>query len=284
MAKLTLLALGLAGLGLAVAATGPGGAGQDNRPAGAPVRSYDAAVWDPIHFKPAIETAADSQCLACHQEVLNSQVRKTSPAGLAAKDALAWYQTLDTYSGDQQTFHQRHITSAFATQVMDLKCNFCHRGHDPREEMPGSSATTKDLGAYAFRKVVDPSETCLLCHGAFPYQNMEGLTGPWHEQRADFEDASAPETRNGCLVCHDPESGFRSERHKVSYLRADAIERLAKESSSDVCYGCHGGRAWYRISYPYPRTPWPGMAEETPDWAKGRPVQSRYAIDAKTKQ
>jgi hypothetical protein len=49
-----------------------------------------------------------------------------------------------------------------------------------------------------------------------------------------------------------------------------------------VCYGCHGGRQWYRISFPYPRHSWAGMPEETPDWAKNRPTESeaRFRIPA----
>jgi hypothetical protein len=72
---------------------------------------------------------------------------------------------------------------------------------------------------------------------------------------------------------------FRLNRHKVSYLKAKSIEDVAK-LSSDVCYGCHGGRAWYRISYPYPRHAWPGMDPAVPEWAKNRPAESdaRYSL------
>ena len=88
------------------------------------------------------------------------------------------------------------------------------------------------------------------------------------EARVDMEYAEAP---NGCLSCHA--ETFRTNRHQVNYLNAATIEDLARNSTSDTCYGCHGGRAWYRISYPYARTPWPGMDLETvPDWAAGRPA------------
>ena len=129
---------------------------------------------------------------------------------------------------------------------------------------------------FSLRKTVNVSETCLRCHGQFPWQNMEGLAGPWHEIRDDME----PEGTNGCLTCHET---IRTNRHKVGYLKAAAIEEAAKAGSSDTCYGCHGGRAWYRISYPYPRTPWPDMPKDTPDWAKGRPTaaDARFRIDAK---
>ena len=71
---------------------------------------------------------------------------------------------------------------------------------------------------------------------------------------------------------------FRTNRHNVTYLKAAGIENLA-QAGSDTCYGCHGGRAWYRISYPYPRHAWPGMDPEVPEWAKDRPTASdpRYA-------
>ncbi|MEZ5478979.1 MAG: hypothetical protein R3E95_16315 [Thiolinea sp.] len=40
-------------------------------------------------------------------------MRDTSPAGLSKDSVLAWYQTLDTYEGEQMTFHQRHLTAPF---------------------------------------------------------------------------------------------------------------------------------------------------------------------------
>lgn len=234
---------------------------------------YLDAKWDPIHFKPAIDKATNEQCLACHQEILTHKPRTVSPAGLKASESIAWYQTLDTYAGAQERFHARHLSSPFAKKVMNLKCNFCHQGNDPREETPvGSAADTVQTGAFTLRKMVNPSETCLRCHGSFPYQIMDGVEGPWHKVRGDFEfDAETP---NGCLTCHG--DLYRTKRHEVTYLHPKAIEAEGKKGS-DSCYGCHGGRAWYRNSYPYPRTPWPGMADVVPDlpeWAKGRPTQS----------
>ena len=57
----------------------------------APAASKDLlrATYDPIHFKPAIETARDEQCLACHREVLDDKVRETSPAGVKASTSKA---------------------------------------------------------------------------------------------------------------------------------------------------------------------------------------------------
>ena len=48
----------------------------------APVAGKDIlrATYDPIHFRPAIETARDAQCLACHREVLEDKLRDASPA------------------------------------------------------------------------------------------------------------------------------------------------------------------------------------------------------------
>lgn len=54
----------------------------------------------------------------------------------------------------------------------------------------------------------------------------------------------------------------------------DSIIEAAGQKDSSVCHGCHGGRAWYRLSYPYPRHPWPDMPEKTPEWAKDRPSAS----------
>ena len=241
-----------------------------------PDLDYERARWHPIHFKPAISKASDAECLTCHAKVLERKPLDVAPAGIKAKDALAWYQTLDTYHGDQQTFHYRHIESPFAKQVMNLKCNFCHQGNDPREESPGDVTRGDGQdGAFALRKMVNPTQTCLRCHGQYDYELMG--TGPWPEYRTDVEDEETP---NGCLSCHG--EAFRTNRHAVTYLKAASIEEAAK-TSSDTCYGCHGGRAWYRNTYPYPRNPFPGMDEEIPVWAKDRPTQSEEQYRLSTK-
>ncbi|MCB6179105.1 cytochrome c family protein [Rhodobacter sp. Har01] len=240
-----------------------------------PTLDYERARHHPMHFPPQIDTASSAECLVCHQEILTAQPRATSPAGLDAAASLAWYQTLDTYAGAQSDFHVRHISGDYAQQVMKLECTFCHKGNDPREEspdmMPGRDAfSASATPEFTLRKMVNPSETCLLCHGTHPAENM-GLEGKWHDIHASLE---TPEAPNGCLSCHA--ENFRTNRHNVNYLNAANIEDIARNGTSDSCYGCHGGRAWYRIPYPYPRTPWPGMDTTTvPDWAKDRPTASK---------
>jgi nitrate/TMAO reductase-like tetraheme cytochrome c subunit len=227
---------------------------------------YAAAQWSPLHFKPAIEQADDKECLVCHAEVLKPSVRAQSPAGVRAEQSLAWYQTLDVYSGNQDTFHRRHLVGETAKKLMNLRCNTCHQGHDPRDEAPGTSVTTQATG-YTLRKQVDP-KTCLMCHGQFNHEVM-GLPGPWAEHGETFG--------NNCMMCHD---GIRTTRHNVNFLKPKAIEAAGRESS-DNCYGCHGGRAWYRIPFPYPRHAWDGMDTDVPDWAKNRPTRSepRFLLD-----
>jgi len=258
MSKASLLAMLLALVGVSVQA-------DTQIPQGL---TYEQARWHPLHFRPAAETATDDQCLACHAEVLEKRVREASPAGVKASEVLAWYETLDTYEGEEETFHRRHLVTDYAKQVMDLKCNTCHQGNDPREETANSHAGGDPT--LTQRKHVDPN-ICLLCHGQFPYQNM-GVPGPWLEYGHAFQ--------NNCLLCHVT---FRTNRHNVNYLKPQAIEALAKEKE-DVCFGCHGGRPWYRISYPYPRHPWPGMSPAVPDWAKDRPTESqaRFSVGVAT--
>jgi nitrate/TMAO reductase-like tetraheme cytochrome c subunit len=230
--------------------------------------NYLDALWNPIHFKPAIATATDDQCLACHAEVLSNDVRKTSPAGVKSEDALAWYQTLDTFDGKQKTFHGAHLTGDYAKQVMNLSCNTCHQGNDPREESANTSADSDNT--LTQRKMVDP-EVCLMCHGKFPYQTM-GLPGDWYQ----FGEAFG----NNCMSCH---AAIRTNRHQVNFLNPEKIEELGTKDA-DVCFGCHGGRSWYRIAYPYPRNAWPGIGADTPDWAKDRPTESdpRFRIQQTT--
>lgn len=229
------------------------------------------ATYDPIHFKPAIEQATDAQCLACHREVLDDRVRERSPAGIAAATSLAWYQRTSTYRGEQDTFHRRHLSSPLARELMQLACITCHQGHDPREEAQGSSATAapqSDQG-FTLRKAVNPETTCLKCHGQMNTQVM-GLPAPWPEIRESFG--------SSCLTCH---ATIRTQRHQVNYLKPAAIE-AAGQQDAEVCYGCHGGRAWYRISYPYPRHDWAGMPPATPDWARDRPRESEARFRAAT--
>ncbi|RKZ54635.1 MAG: hypothetical protein DRR16_00150 [Candidatus Parabeggiatoa sp. nov. 3] len=220
-----------------------------------PALDYEQARWHPLHFKPAIETATNEQCLACHQAVLQPQVKAQSPAGIQSKTVLAWYQTLTVYAGEQDTFHRRHLVTPLAKELMNLQCNTCHQGHDPREEavIPPTSANA----TFTLRKTVNPETTCLKCHGQFNAQLM-GLPEPWHQIREIMGD--------NCLLCH---ATIRTTRHQVNYLNSEAIEK-AGQKNADACYGCHGGRAWYRISYPYPRHPWPGQSQYVPDWAKDR--------------
>lgn len=224
---------------------------------------YLRAVYSPLHFRPAIETATDAQCLACHREVLEDKVRAASPSGLKSQPLRAWYQETSTYAGEQDTFHRRHLVTPLAKRLMNLRCNTCHLGHEPREEAQGAaadSAQQNDTG-FTLRKQVNPETTCLKCHGQFPWQLM-GLPGPWEAHKTAFGD--------NCLTCH---AAIRTKRHEVIYLNAAVIEQAGKEGA-DACHGCHGGRSWYRIAYPYPRTPWPDMPAEVPDWAKQRPTQS----------
>jgi nitrate/TMAO reductase-like tetraheme cytochrome c subunit len=228
-----------------------------------PGRDILRATYDPIHFRPAIESARDEQCLACHREVLEDKVRERSPAGISAVASKAWYQEMSTYSGEQDTFHRRHLATPLARELMNLSCNTCHQGHDPRDEAQGTSATgtpQSDRG-FSLRKVVNPETACLKCHGQLNLAVM-GLPGTWPEVKATFNDS--------CLLCH---AAIRTKRHQVNYLKAEAIE-AAGQKDSNVCYGCHGGRSWYRIAFPYPRNAWEGMPPDVPDWAKSRPTES----------
>lgn len=225
----------------------------------APPTDYTRAKWDPIHFKPAIERAKDADCLVCHQEVLKPSISAKSPAGVTASEAMAWYQTLDTYKGEQDTFHRRHLVTDYAKQVMDLKCNTCHQGNDPREETANSSATGDPT--LTQRKHVDPN-ICLMCHGKHNGVIMGVPPGDWREVGSIFS--------SNCLTCH---AAIRTNRHQVNFLKPKAIEEAAA-ADPDVCFGCHGGRAWYRIEFPYARHNWPGSGDAVPDWAKTRPTKS----------
>lgn len=225
-----------------------------------PQTDYQRARYDPIHFPPAISKATNEQCLACHLEVLKPSVRPASIAGVRASDAKAWYQLTSTYKGEQDTFHRRHLSTDLSASLMKMRCTTCHEGNAPRDETPGTSASTQGWNL-TMRKMVNPETVCLKCHGTMNHEIM-GLPGPWPTVKATFQ--------NNCLLCH---AGIRTNRHKVNYLNAEEIEKQAA-NNSDVCFGCHGGRSWYRVSYPYPRHAWDGMSTDVPAWAKNRPTAS----------
>jgi len=208
--------------------------------------SYETARWHPLHFKPAIEQADDKSCLVCHAEVLKPSVRAKSPAGVRADQSLAWYQTLEIYTGAQDTFHRRHLLGDMAKRYMNLRCNTCHQGHDPRDEAPGTSATAQATG-YTLRKQVDP-QTCLMCHGQFNAEVM-GLPGSWAEHGETFG--------NNCLLCHE---SIRTTRHNVNFLKPPPSRRRdasLRNTAMPVTGGAPGiafpslirvmpGRAWTR--------------------------------------
>lgn len=229
---------------------------------------YQHAQWHPVHFYPAIDSASNEQCLSCHQEIIDRKVSTKTASGVSADSVQSWYQTLTSYTGPQETFHRRHLVTPLAKDLMDMKCTTCHQGWNPRESAPVPPDVNNTR--FTLRKQVN-TEICLMCHGDNPYQIM-GLPSPWPESREMFQD--------NCLLCH---AAIRTSRHQVNFLNTDAIEKAGKENS-DVCYGCHGGRKWYRITYPYPRHAWDGMAKEIPDWAKDRPTQSEPRFQLKQQQ
>lgn len=229
--------------------------------------NYHNSRWNALHFPPAINSATNEQCLQCHQEIIKRKVLDGSPSGVSTESTLAWYQTLTTYEGPQETFHRRHLTTPLAKNLMNLQCTTCHQGSDPRQEAP---VPPDNNTRFTLRKQINP-DICLMCHGENPYQIM-GLPSPWPESRDMFQD--------NCLLCH---AAIRTNRHQVNFLNADAIEKAGKENS-DSCYGCHGGRQWYSIPYPYPRHAWEGMSKEIPDWAKDRPNESELRFRKKQKQ
>ena len=96
------------------------------------------------------------------------------PAGLSAAESRAWYQQLATYAGAQETFHRRHLVTDFAKKVMNLRCNTCHQGNDPRDEAPGASATgtPQTDNGFTLRKAVNVETTCLKCHAPMNAQIM----------------------------------------------------------------------------------------------------------------
>lgn len=172
----------------------------------------------------------DGRCRVCHGQLLVAP-RAESPAGLASDDAMAAYQRLTTYAGGQENFHWRHRDSPYARQMMRIQCQDCHPGRDPRQP---ALARDDPRHPRMLRKQVDPV-LCVNCHGRFP-DHRTAFAGNWMQARAAFA--------GNCLVCHAADAG---RRHASTLLAGAEIERQGA-ASGDVCYGCHGGRAWYAVS------------------------------------
>ena len=188
--------------------------------------------WEILSRSAAIPEgdSADGRCRACHGQLLVAP-RAESPAGLSSEIGKAPYQRLNTYAGGQENFHSRHRSGQYALQVMRFQCQDCHPGRDPR--LP---ALFRDDPRHPqmLRKKVDPV-LCVNCHGRFP-DHRAAFVGPWEQARAYFD--------GNCMVCHAADVG---RRHASPLLVREAIERLGR-NAGDVCYGCHGGRAWYAVS------------------------------------
>jgi hypothetical protein len=128
---------------------------------------------------------------------------------------------------------------------------------------------------FTLRKRVNPEETCLRCHGSYPFEIM-GLTGPWHEQQADLEPEGTP---NGCLTCH-------------AAIRTEPAQRDLSEQGRDR----EGGRELFgrllRLPWRSPVVPdqlslsaqsLAGHGQGCARLGKNRPTKSdpRYAISGK---
>jgi hypothetical protein len=187
-------------------------------------------LWERSHFPPG-EDSLDGRCLGCHADVLEQAPRRAMPAGALPEGLLPPYQRLATYDGGQASFHWRHRRSSYAQSVMRMRCQSCHRGRDPR--LPEVHRHEREFPV-ALRKRVHPN-LCVNCHGRFP-DHRAAFDGDWPAVRQRFD--------GNCLVCHEGDS---ARRHHNPLLDREAVEAQARDSG-DVCYGCHGGRAWYRVS------------------------------------
>ena len=148
----------------------------------------------------------------------------------------------------------------------------CHLPPGARSARGGAgivaTASPQATTDFTLRKQVDVETTCLKCHGQMNTVIM-GLPGPWPESKASV--------RNGCLTCHAisarPPSGDLPECQRPS--------KRPGRNNADTCYGCHGGRAWYRIAYPIRATPG-RHAGRRAGLGKGQPTQSeaRFQLPA----
>lgn len=191
--------------------------------------AYERSRLSDVHTDSAKKGIQDATCLNCHQDIFDAD-----GAVLAATDPTIdlsklkpWYQDVKTYQGPQLRFHYRHLKTPLATSIMNLSCVFCHENTEVRATYPG-----EDSGG-SFRKQVSSETKCLLCHGQFP--PAHGMSWPALQKTIGGQ---------GCLACHQVDT-LSTILGEVAYLKADKIV-AQNQDNAVLCYGCHGGRAWYQ--------------------------------------
>ena len=128
--------------------------------------------------------------------------------------------------------------------------------------------------------MVNPSETCLRCHGAMPARGDHGSARAL--ARDPLRTSNSP--RSAQRV---PELPRRHLPHRTASGELPAtrpnIEEIGRWGSAPTAATAATAAApGTAISYPYPRHAWPDMDEEVPEWALGSAerVRPQYALPA----
>jgi hypothetical protein len=183
------------------------------------------ASYSPLHFKPAIDTATDAQCLACHKEVLEDKPRVASPAGVRAADSIAWYQRTSTYSGEQDSFPSPAPGDADGAGLDEPALHHLPSGPGPAR---GSAGLLGDGDA------PDRSPASPCASRSIRKPPASSATASFRPRRSWACPARGPRSRTCSRTtawrCH---AAIRTNRHQVSYLNADAIEAAAREGTAN---------------------------------------------------
>lgn len=88
---------------------------------------------------------------------------------------------MSTYQGAQDTFHRRHLTTEYATKVMQMRCTTCHEG-SPRATKPPTRPPTTRTVALTLQNG-QPRDFLSQVPREDDHEIM-GLPGPWNEVKA----------------------------------------------------------------------------------------------------
>jgi len=227
-------------------------------------------------------------CLACHQH------RPYEPSSVQQSDREHLNPNYKpdpaaTYAPETFPESARNFAKAdYGPNLGNLAAKFQHEPdkgqkwlsnwiHNPEKYHPKSLMPNLQL---AFQDAADIAAWLISVPGDWPVS----------VEVSSVQDKPVAGALDELVKLYVSKGGYKSKDNKTSTVTLSEVDGFVEKLSVDDqlyflgektigrlgCFGCHGGRSWYRISYPYPRHAWPLMdAETVPDWATDRPTESK---------
>jgi hypothetical protein len=152
-----------------------------------------------------------------------------------AADSLAWYQLTSTYSGEQDSFHRRHLVTPMAKQLMNLNATpvikATTRAKKPRAL--GDGATPQADAGFTLRKQVNPETDLPQVSWPVPGQGDHGPA-----QAFAYEPYPTDDQLTTVVTSCDHNCGSR--HMLVAHKKGDVIVRLSTDDGRYQAGGAFG--------------------------------------------